>query len=282
MTPSVRLARPDDVPGITEWTTDTFEWGDYVPERISSWIAASDSEVMVCVDDSDRPIAVAHALMLSSTEGWLEAARVHPDHRRSGLGSALNHAGVAWIKERGGRVVRLATEAVNTVARSQVEALGYRRTSSWLYVSIAIDENTRPSQDLRFRPAPGSDVDAAWMFWSTSELALEGRAFMADGWQWRKATPADLTAAASGGEFFQNASGWAIVDSPHADMSRTKWVATTKVEAPGLLEGLIDLAAQRRSEELTVKMPNLPWTRESLTRAGGDPKEVLIYSKPVL
>lgn len=281
MSDSVRPARPDDVPGITEWTTDTFEWGDYVPERISTWIGDPDSEVMVCVDDSDVPVAVAHAVMLSATEGWLEAARVHPDHRRSGLGSALNHAGVAWIRDRGGIVVRLATEAVNAAARSQVETLGYRRTSSWLFVSMEIDQTTRPTQDLRMRPAPGSDVDPAWMFWSTSELALEGRGFIANGWQWRRATPGDLAEAASNGEFFQNAAGWAIVDSPYEGVSRVKWMATTKEEAPALLEGLIDLTAQRRSEELTIKMPTIPWTREALTRAGGAPKEILIYSKAV-
>ena len=270
------------MPGITEWTTDTFEWGDYVPDRISTWIDDPASEVMVCVDDSDTPVAVAHAVMLSSTEGWLEAARVHPNHRRAGLGTALNHAGVAWIRERGGRVVRLATEAANTVARSQVESLGYRRISSWLFVSMKLDQNTRPARDLRFRRAPGSDVDAAWMFWSTSELAMQGRGFLADGWQWRRARPDDLTAAASNGEFFQNAAGWAIVDSPYPEVSRTKWIATTKEEAPGLLEGLIDQAAQARSEELTIKMPNIPWAGESLTRVGGDPKEILIYAKPAL
>lgn len=282
MSIQVRSARPDDVPGIIEWTTDTFEWGDYVPERISGWIADPDSEVTVCVDDSDTPVAVSHAVMLSPTEGWLEAARVHRDHRRSGLGSAMNHAGVAWVRDRGGQVVRLATEAVNSVARSQVEALGYRRTSSWLFVSMEIDQNTRPSRDWRMRPAPGSDVDAAWMFWSTSQLALEGRGFIANGWQWKRATPEDLAMAASKGEFFQNAAGWAIADFPYENATRAKWLATTKEEAPGLLEGLIDLAAQRRSDELTIKMPNIPWASESLVRAGGDPKEILIYSKPVL
>lgn len=281
MSTSVRPARPDDVPGITEWTTDTFEWGDYVPERISTWIEDPDSKVMVCVDDSDTPVAVAHAVMLSPTEGWLEAVRVQPNHRRSGLGSALNHAGVSWVRDRGGRVVRLATEAVNTAARSQVETLGYRQTSSWLYASMEIGQNARPARDLRMRPAPGSDVDPAWMFWSTSELALEGRGFIANGWQWRRTTPEDLTAAASGSEFFQNAAGWAIVDRPYGNVSRTKWLATTKEEAPALLEGLIDLAAQQGSEELSIKLPNIAWASEALARAGGAPKEILIYSKAI-
>ena len=33
--------------------------------------------------------------------------------------------------------------------------------------------------------------------------------------------------------------------------------------------------------EIDVKLPNLGWTAEALTRMGGDPKEVLVYAKPV-
>lgn len=282
MSEHVRLAHPKDVPGIIEWTTDTFEWGDYVPERISSWISDPDSEVMVCVDGSDVPIAMAHVEMLSSSEGWLEAARVHPNHRRSGLGSTLNHAGVGWAKERGAEVVRLATEEVNHAARSQVESLGYRQTSSWVYTWIEVRPDHRSPHELRLRPAPGSDVDAAWMFWSTGELAHAGRGFIANGWQWRKARPEDLAEAASDGELFQNPAGWVIADQPMEDVVRARWLATTKEEAPRLLDGLVGLAGDREASGLTVKLPSIPWASEALVRAGGEPKEVLIYSKPVL
>ena len=144
----LRPARLEDVPGIVEWTTDTFDWGDYVPERISTWISDPNSQVLVAVGEADTPLAVAHVVMLSPTEGWLEAARVHPDHRRSGLGSALNHAGVDWARSLGARVVRLATEADNAAARSQVEALGYRQTSSWVYSWIEVRPHHWTSRDL--------------------------------------------------------------------------------------------------------------------------------------
>ena len=277
----VRAASGADIEGIVSWTTDTFEWGDYVPDRISDWISDPRSRVLVCVDGSNVPIAVAHAVMLSATEGWLEAARVHPDHRRAGLGSALNHAGVEWVKSQGARVVRLATEASNQAARKQVEHLGYRQISSWLYTWIEVRPDHRAPRELRMRPAPGSDVDPAWMFWSTGELSLRGRGFIANGWQWRKATPEDLIGAASDGYFFQNPAGWAVADQPVPDETRIRWLATTKEEAPRLFDGLIGLAADRESAGLTLKVPNLPWANEALIRAGGDPDEVLIYSKAV-
>ena len=126
---SVREGRADDVSAISEWTTDTFAWGDYVPARLQTWIDSPDSAVLVCGEE-DTPVAVVHALMLSEREAWLEAARVRPDHRRSGMGSALNQAGVSWAKSRNAKVVRLAIEAGNEAARNQILGLGYRETSS--------------------------------------------------------------------------------------------------------------------------------------------------------
>lgn len=278
----VRPARDGDVPGIVEWTRDTFEWGDYVPDRIGNWLDDPDSAVLVCVDGSDVPIAVAHAVMLSASEGWLEAARVHPDHRRTGLGSALNHAGVDWARQRGARVVRLATEAVNTAARSQVEGLGYRSSSSWAYGWIEVRPDHRASLEWRMRPAPTSDVDPAWMFWSTSELCLSGRGFIAIGWQWRRADPNDLSIAAGSASFFQNPAGWAIADQPTPDEVRVGWLATSREDAPRLLDGLIGLAADRDAARLSVKVPNIAWAAEALARAGAEPDEVLIYSKAVV
>lgn len=281
MAPPVRPARSTDVPGIVEWTTDTFDWGDYVPERIDGWLTDPNSQVLVHTDDSDKPVAMVHVTMLSRREGWLEAARVQPGHRRSGLASTLNLRAVAWARERGAAVVRLATEAENHAARSQVESLGYRKTSSWVYAWIQIAPEFRFAPDLRPRPAPSSDVDAAWMFWSTSELAHGGRSFIADGWQWRKAHPRDLLEAAASSEFYQNPAGWAIVGPTEDDVVEVRWVATTTEEAPRLLEGLLGLASDREATAMTIKVPNLPWAAEALKRAGGDPKEILVYSLAV-
>lgn len=281
MTFQVREARHDDVPQIVPWTTDTFSWGDYVPDRLPTWIDDPDSVVFVCADETDAPVALARSVMLSSTEGWLEAARVHPNHKRSGMGSAMNQAGVAWARERGARVVRLAIEAENAPARRQVEALGYRKTSSWVFADFAVDSSYRCADQHRLQPAPASDVDAAWMFWSTSDLAHMSRGLLAHGWKWRRATPQDLAVASKTGALHTSPAGWVIVDETDPGYLREIWVATTSEDAPRLLDGLLDLAADRSAEELTIKMPNLPWVSEALLRAGASAKEVRVYSLAV-
>jgi GNAT superfamily N-acetyltransferase len=278
MPPVIRPARADDVDSVTPWTQDTFSWGDYIPDRLPIWIEKEDSEVLVCVDDGDKPIALAHVTLLSPTEAWIEGARVHPDHRRTGLGSALNHAGVEWAAKRGARVMRLTTEADNTAARTQVEGLGYRTVSSWVYAGIDVDPRHRANDHHRLRPAPSSDAEAAWLFWAASDLAREGRELFAVGWQWRTARPEDVVTL---GELHQSPAGWISLQQPEEDWLRTLWFATRPEGLLPLLDGLLDLAAARAVTEIDVKLPNLGWTAEALTRMGGEPKEVLVYAKPV-
>jgi ribosomal protein S18 acetylase RimI-like enzyme len=279
MDTSIRAARGTDVAKIVPWTTDTFSWGDYVPERIEVWLEDPDSEVLVSVDENDNPIALCHVAMLSATEGWLEGARVHPERRRSGVGSALNHAGVAWARERGARVVRLSTEASNLAARNQVKRLGYREVSRWLHAGFKVDRTHRTSERYRMRPAPGSDAEAAWIFWAGGELARASRELIALGWQWRIARPADLNGAA--GDLVQSAAGWASIEQPEDDWVRVNWIASTPEDMLGLIDGLLDLAAEREASELDIKLPDLPWTSEAIVRSGSEPNPVIVLSKPV-
>lgn len=277
--PSVRTARPEDVESIVSWTTNTFTWGDYLPERIDGWLEDSGSEVLVAVDSSDVPLALTHVMMLSPTEAWLEGARVHPDHRRTGLGTLLNDAAVEWARTRGGRVMRLTTEASNVAARNQVKGLGYREVSRWLYAEFEVDPTHRAAERYRMRPAPGGDAEAAWLFWVGSDLALESRELIAVGWQWRMARPEDVTGA--GGVLYQSTAGWALAEQVGEDWLRTNWMASTAEDMLGLIDGLLDLAAERGVVELNIKLPDLPWTAEAIARSGGESEPVVVHSKPI-
>ena len=278
MSPEIRPARREDVTAITSWTTDTFEWGDYIPDRLPNWIADEQSEAMVCVDSEDVPIALAHVVMLSETEGWLEGARVHPDHRRRGLGRALNDAGYTWAANRGARVVRLSIEADNVAARSQVEALGYRAVSNWIHAEFEVAPTYRCADQFKLRPAPGSDAEAAWLSWMAGDLARLGRELIALGWQWRAARLKDVTGS---GQLLQSPAGWVSVAQPARPWVSTTWISTTPEDLLRLIDGLLDLAAERGAEELTLKLPEVGWTSEAVIRTGGEPKGIVVYAKPV-
>jgi hypothetical protein len=116
------------------------------------------------------------------------------------------------------------------------------------------------------------------LFWAASDLARVGRELIAIGWQWRTARPDDVTQL---GELLQSPAGWISLEQPEEDWIRTLWFATTPEGLLPLFDGLLDLAAARGVTEIDVKLPNLGWTAEAITRFGGEPKEVLVYAKAI-
>lgn len=273
----LREARLEDVDAISVWTQNTFSWGDYIADAMPRWLGESNSNVVVCTVE-EEPVAVARALMLSGTEGWLEGARVHPDFRRSGMGRAMNGAGVEWVRQQGGQVARLATDEDNRAAVTQVGKLGYRKTSSWMYTKFEVQRTQVASERHRLTPAGPADLDAAWMSWSSGELHAAGRGLIAKGWRWRKARPEDLTDADPPGGFFSSMNGWATVMLREPDWMQVNWFETQQHLAPGLVEGLLTRAREEGADRLTLQSPNVDWMNETLRRAAGTTKEVFVFS----
>jgi len=274
----IRPARAEDVPLIASWTRDTFSWGDYVPDALSDWVEDAQSLVIVCVLEDDVPVAVSRTQLLTSIEAWLSGARVHPDHRRSGMGMAMNDFGVEWARHRGALVARLAIEEDNEAARAQVVKSGYRLTGRWLFAKAGPPTGRRMESGLRLRPGATIDADAAWMFWSQSDLARAARDMIPEGWRWRKGTRQELEDAVHGHTFFQGAGGWAIVTNTDHGIG-VRWVATAPTEAPLLLEGLRDLLRERKGGMVEMMIPESPWVTEALLREGFEVRPGLVYSK---
>ena len=110
-------------------------------------------------------------------------------------------------------------------------------------------------------------------------MARASRELIALGWQWRTARPDDLTGAA--GDLVQSAAGWASIEQPEDDWVRVNWIASTPEDMLGLIDGLLDLAAERAASELDIKLPDLPWTSEAIVRSGSESVPVIVHSKPV-
>lgn len=274
----IRPARAEDVPLISAWTTDTFSWGDYVPDALPEWLEDETSLVVVCVYDDDVPVAVSRAQMLSTNEAWLSGARVHPDHRRSGMGMAMNDFCVQWAIDRGALVARLAIEEENEAARSQVLRNGYRATGRWVFGSATEPAGRRLEPGQRLRTAVSIDADAAWMFWSQSELALAARELIPEGWRWRRAIRQDLEDAVNDRSLYHGPGGWVIARDTD-DGFRVRWMATSPMDAPLLIQGVRDLLRDRDGDTVEAMIPDTPWVVESLQREGFDLRPIFIYSR---
>ena len=289
---TIRPGRMEDIEAVRSFTEDTFEWGDYVAREFPTWLHQSDELAIVAADERDSPVAVARVGLLSAAEAWLSGARVHPDHRRQGIGSVMNDFGVEWARERGAQVIRLATEEGNSAARNQVEKLGYRPVARFALAVRTVEGKPLSGQGTgsnggrrltgteRLDLAPSAEADPAYLVWSTGDMARVGhQLFAADGWSFRRLWPRDLVAAAKARRLWTSPSAWVVTEEEDEAM----WVpvfVTTIEDADRAALALVDLAQERAAKLVQVMIPRVDWLEEALQRSRFEMKHPnLIYEK---
>ena len=276
MDPIVRPARREDKRAIASFTKDTFDWGDYVAERWDDWLDADRSLMVVATDGDDVAIAMARAQLLSDRELWLQAARVHPDHRGEGIGGRMNAQLIVWGRAAGARIARLLIEDWNAAAQRQVAKSGYRRVASWVYAERDIllhdpaptgNGGKRVPGEERLKPAPSAESGPAFMAWSTSELARAGRGLTANAWQWRTLVVEDLVEAARSRELYESPSGWAII-AHQGDHMQVPWFMGTPDDTARLVRAILDRAIETNAEHLAIWAPVTDEVTYALERIG--------------
>ncbi len=285
---TIRPARPEDKTAIAAFTTDTFSWGDYVADVFDSWLENPYGQVLVAVTETDEAIGMARVSMLSASEAWVQAARVHPDHRRQGVGGHLTRAGEVWAAERGALVIRLLTEDWNEPAQRQVEKSGYRLVARWAMAQKSVGRSVpaisgnggkRAPAEERLRPASVHEVEPAYLAWSTGELITAGHGlFPAVSWMWRQMTIEDVAKAARSRTLWDCPAGW-LIGKIEDDMFWVSWVVSGPEDAYRLLKAAIDLAEEQGAERLRVLLPQTDWLLRAVGRVGLELHPSLLYAK---
>lgn len=82
----------------------------------------------------EGPVAYAFSSVDAHGRGELESIYVAPVHRGQGLGTQLARYQVAWLRERGARLIRVTLAVGNEAALPFYQALGFlpRATVLWL------------------------------------------------------------------------------------------------------------------------------------------------------
>ena len=283
----VRPALPSDREAIVEFTRDTFEWGDYVADEFDGWLARSDMIVVVAVVDDERAIALAAARMLSPTEAWFHAARVHPDLRGRGIAAQVSVSLRAWAHDQGAIVGRLLVEDWNEASIRHVEKTGRRRVASMVRCSKSVGDAS-PSPDgnggrripsqLRTRSAHAADAQSAFASWSIGDLGRASHGLFGVGWSFRRLTVEDLIAAARGDAFWEIGAGWALASTSPDSRFEVSWLETRQEDADDLLRSLIDLAIGSGSESITIWIPDIDWAVRAAKRLGFETELMHVYA----
>ena len=100
----------------------------------------SDSNMFVCVDDENNPIAFLECAIRkfvngckTSPVGFLEGAYVEPPYRKTGIASSLIEKAEEWASTRGCKEMGSDALIENEISHKFHEAIGYEETERVVY-----------------------------------------------------------------------------------------------------------------------------------------------------
>ncbi len=272
-----RPATHSDVEEIVAFTTDTFEWGDYIPRLIGEWIDDTSGVVMVAIDNKEI-VGLARVILRSETEAWSHAARVRPDRRGEGIAGMLADVLTEWARQQGVLVVRLLIEDDNESSIRNIQKQGFRRVATAIRANRAIGDATpnpdgnggrRTPSALTAKPVKAADAPMLAAGWSTSESGRKLRSMIAQGWSFHTLTESELVERANAGELWEMGSSWAVT-GPFDDAFDVSLIDTNPEEAFDAIKALIDLANERGAEAFWMWIADIDWLIQAARRAGCD------------
>ncbi len=285
----IRPARSDDRAAISSFTTETFEWGDYVADAFPDWLSDPNGHLVVAVDDDDLAVGMSRGTLISPTELWLQGARVREDWRRRGVAGSMGDALIDWARQRGARVARLLIEDWNEPARLQVMQVGLRPVAAMLRGSRTVgDASPLPAGNggrrvpalEQLTRANSAEAEPAFMSWTAGPLGRSGRGLFPIGWSFRRLTAEDLAAAARREALWAARSGW-VIATRDEETFEVSWLETRQEDAVDLVRALVDLATAAGAERIALWIPDVDWMSAAARRAGFELSGMTVFAGAV-
>ena len=178
----IRPARKSDKDEILTFCLNTFSWGDYIDRGWDCWCLEENGRLFVVESDDKKRIAMSHvALCPEGNSVWLEGVRVHPDHRRSHVATALISKMLEYGRCRGALQASAIVDRTNLSSRRMMERNGFKVVSKWLYCSIS---NKPKRQQSNARIANVDDTDDVWQYLQRSEIYHLSAKRYFESWHW--------------------------------------------------------------------------------------------------
>jgi len=268
----IRPARPDDRPEVERICAHTWEWGDYIPQVWDEWLADKRAVLQVGILDN-QVVAVNRVVFQSPDEVWLEGMRVDPERRRQGIGWQFMEHDLAYAREHGAKVVRLATGHSNTAVHTMVARVGMVRIgTAQLLAAEAIPGGPLPA-------ILGPDQAAQVMaFLQRSPVLAHTHGLYDAGWVWQALSAGRVADMLAGGQM-------AALLTPEGELAALA-AFSIDPEGSGMWVGYADAAADRPEAVTTLAialrahasqvgnakveamLPDLAWLRDAFRAAG--------------
>lgn len=175
---TIRRGKPEDNPQIQELLKHVWQ-DDYVPYMWLDWVNSPDQGIVLVAETEGKLIGTTYVAFRPQNTCWFQALRVHPDFRRSGVGSQLTKASIQEAKASGKVKVYLGIDSDNTASITLTERMGFSRVSEYIRLTTANYQAPQNHQTL-WRPAQVEDIEIIYQNGQTrsiKELLLC--------WQWQ-------------------------------------------------------------------------------------------------
>ncbi|KAB1193605.1 GNAT family N-acetyltransferase [Haloferax sp. MBLA0076] len=172
----IRPARPEDYDAVVAFTRDTWAdrgGSDYIPDIYHEWIEPGENEQATLLVDmgdetpSDEVAAIAQMVMLSEYEAWAQGMRVAPEYREQGLATELTHALFDWARDQGAKRVRNMIFSWNVPSLANARHVGFDPGMEFRWATPEPNADATPALSVT------DDADAAWAFWTGSEMRTQ-------------------------------------------------------------------------------------------------------------
>ncbi|MEM3670620.1 MAG: GNAT family N-acetyltransferase [Thermoprotei archaeon] len=126
----VRFGVAEDKEAILKLVSDTWEWGDYIPYVLDSWIQDDRGRLFVGTLNGSL-VAMSHLTFETGGLGWMEGIRVDKRYRNMGIATRLAEEVIEYSKETGLKKLRLAVSVNNGPSLRHVSKVGFKPVSTF-------------------------------------------------------------------------------------------------------------------------------------------------------
>ncbi len=137
-TTKFRIATLYDKDYVLDLCKNTFSWGDYIDRVWDIWIREPNSIFLVAVNENniEKPIAIAHGIIIPEKIVWIEGIRVDPKYRSQKLATNISLHILDYARKKGALYSSAIVSLNNDASKGLMEKLGFKMISEWTYISI--------------------------------------------------------------------------------------------------------------------------------------------------
>jgi RimJ/RimL family protein N-acetyltransferase len=228
---------------ILDFTSHTWEDGDYIAKVFDPWLEDSEGRFITAVQEGN-PVAIAKLSDLGEGELWLEGLRVDPAHRGQGIGKAMHQYMLALCGQAGGQVVRFSTGKDNPISQKLAEQTGFLEVGGYRrYQAQAAVQHELPYRLTQ------QDLSSAAR-WLTSPYSQASQGLYQKRMRWCKLSTKRLDAHLAAGEVYgwpNSASlrAWSICAPGYDNLSHAfHFDGKNLAEIQAMAQSLVSLAAK--------------------------------------